>query len=278
MGTALPAPSSAQTQTTDLAIQELTSKLTELTREIKKLEAQRQELMGELVLTLKEGSNGDEVKKIQALLAADPEIYPEGLITGYYGALTAKAVRKFQKKHGLEQVGQVGAKTLKKLNEAMKENPVALQDSDSGQGKRPCAIVPPGHLIAPGWLRKQGNNPIVPPCQTLPPGILKKLRTSTSTADTVPPVISQVSASGVTTSSAAVSWITNESSTSKVYYGLTVLLNLQNASSVADAALVANHTLTLAGLNATTTYYFAVESKDAAGNTATSSQQSFATL
>lgn len=65
------------------------------------------------------GSSGDEVRCLQQLLAADPSIYPEGLITGYFGTKTEAAVQRFQVAHnivtgGTPQAtgyGAVGAKT-----------------------------------------------------------------------------------------------------------------------------------------------------------------------
>jgi N-acetylmuramoyl-L-alanine amidase len=39
-----------------------------------------------------------------------------GPTTGYYGALTTKAVRAFQTAHGLSAVGYVGPGTRKALN------------------------------------------------------------------------------------------------------------------------------------------------------------------
>lgn len=54
------------------------------------------------------GSQGDEVKTIQDLLAQDKEVYPEGLITGYFGSLTKKAVQKFQEKYNIAKKGDVG--------------------------------------------------------------------------------------------------------------------------------------------------------------------------
>lgn len=63
------------------------------------------------------GSRSDDVKKLQELLAQDKEIYPEGLATGYFGPATSRAVKKFQAKYGLSQVGRVGPQTRAKLNE-----------------------------------------------------------------------------------------------------------------------------------------------------------------
>ena len=68
-----------------------------------------------------------EVKQLQELLAQDPEIYPEGKTTGYYGSLTRKAVQRFQKKYGIASSGNenttgyglVGPKTLAKIKEVL---------------------------------------------------------------------------------------------------------------------------------------------------------------
>ena len=81
------------------------------------------ELREELKLTrrLKQGSSGDDVKTLQELLATDPEIYPEGKVTGAFGPLTGKALRRFQEKHGLESVGEAGPRTLELLNRFMRE-------------------------------------------------------------------------------------------------------------------------------------------------------------
>lgn len=65
---------------------------------------------------LKRGSSSSEVTRLQEFLKAMPDIYPEGITTGYFGTLTEKAVRRFQAKYGIEQVGIVGQKTRAKLN------------------------------------------------------------------------------------------------------------------------------------------------------------------
>ncbi|HVM58952.1 MAG TPA: peptidoglycan-binding domain-containing protein, partial [Candidatus Paceibacterota bacterium] len=70
--------------------------------------------------TLGPGSSGEDVRKLQILLALDPSLYPEALITGTYGSLTVKAVGRFQEKYGVASsgasgYGSVGPKTLAKL-------------------------------------------------------------------------------------------------------------------------------------------------------------------
>jgi len=58
-----------------------------------------------IVRTLKQGMSGSDVTALQAFLAADSRIYPEGTISGYFGLLTQYAVQRFQSRHGLVTSG-----------------------------------------------------------------------------------------------------------------------------------------------------------------------------
>lgn len=69
-----------------------------------------------LVIQMQLGSHGEGVTLLQKLLSTDSAIYPSKLVTGYYGRLTEGAVRAFQKKHGIEDVGEVGPKTRAVFN------------------------------------------------------------------------------------------------------------------------------------------------------------------
>lgn len=67
------------------------------------------------------GSTGDEVRLLQEILSKDKMIYPEGMITGYFGPLTEKAVKRFQEKYNIANIrdsgyGYVGPKTRGVLN------------------------------------------------------------------------------------------------------------------------------------------------------------------
>ncbi len=62
------------------------------------------------------GSRGSEVTKLQEFLANNSNIYPEMLVTGYYGPLTMNAVTAFQIAYDLPPVGRVGPLTLAKIN------------------------------------------------------------------------------------------------------------------------------------------------------------------
>lgn len=272
---------SASAQTSTSSLQQL---LDQLKQQVATLQAQidaankaqsavqeaKQDVKGtlKLIKQLREGMSGEDVKLLQEFLATDPEIYPEGKVTGYFGKLTAKAVKNFQKKAGVEQVGNVGPKTLQKINEL-------LTEGAGNSGK-----VPPGLLIAPGILKKLGFTPQPLPGQVLPPGIAKKFATSTatSTPDTTAPAISAVSVAGITATGATVLWTTNEVSNSRVWYATSSpVVATSSTPNTGSAGLVISHTVGLTGLTASTTYRFVVSSADASGNSTTSAEFSFTT-
>lgn len=87
------------------------------------------------------------------------------------------------------------------------------------------------------------------------------------------PVISNIVVSDLTFSSVKISWTTDVNSDSVVKYGTTVSYGLTKS----DPALVTSHSLTLTGLSANTTYHYQVSSKDATGNTSSSSDNTFLT-
>ncbi len=71
------------------------------------------------------GMRHTDVSKLQEALKTDSSIYPEGVVSGYFGPATLKAVKKFQEKYGLASpgaagYGTVGPKTRAKLNELYK--------------------------------------------------------------------------------------------------------------------------------------------------------------
>ena len=88
-----------------------------------------------------------------------------------------------------------------------------------------------------------------------------------------PPVISAISSGSPTTTSATITWTTDEAATSKVVYGATSAYG----SATSSAGLVTSHSIGIIGLTASTTYHYAVISADIVGNTATSSDHTFTT-
>lgn len=70
----------------------------------------------EITSQLELGSSGSQVTELQEFLAEDPSVYPKGIVSGYFGALTVDAVKKFQVKYGISPVGRVGYITMIKIN------------------------------------------------------------------------------------------------------------------------------------------------------------------
>lgn len=51
------------------------------------------------------GSEGADVTELQRYLASNPSIYPEGLVTGYFGSLSQAAVQRWQASRGIVSSG-----------------------------------------------------------------------------------------------------------------------------------------------------------------------------
>jgi hypothetical protein len=87
---------------------------------------------------------------------------------------------------------------------------------------------------------------------------------ATATADLMPPVITNVTASNIGAESFTVTWDTNESANSVVYYGNLI----PPMMSVTDSDMTTSHQLSVTGLDPGTQYFFMVQSTDTAGNMA----------
>lgn len=70
---------------------------------------------------LSRGAQSKDIEHLQVLLAQDKAVYPEGLITGYFGALTEQALMRFQRQHTLSPTGMLDQKTRAKLEAVSKE-------------------------------------------------------------------------------------------------------------------------------------------------------------
>lgn len=101
--------------TSALTAQELSAQINDLLGKIQTLQAQIGTPSGTIPTTptiptaggscphigrvLKIGSSGADVTRLQQFLSLDPSVYPEKSVTGYYGALTEAAVKRFQCKN-----------------------------------------------------------------------------------------------------------------------------------------------------------------------------------
>ena len=139
-------PTSSETLILQLQqqIKALEEQVTKLQAEVSSTKTELETIKTELKFTkaLRLGTRGDEVTQLQEFLKQFPDIYPQGLVTGYFGSLTETAVRKFQEKQGIESIGVVGPKTLSQLNKLVTE------------GAGASGVIPPGLLTAPGIQKK----------------------------------------------------------------------------------------------------------------------------
>jgi hypothetical protein len=96
--------------------------------------------------------------------------------------------------------------------------------------------------------------------------------TGTENDAIVPEISSIIWTTG--TSTARISWNTNELATSKILYSTTTPVNINSSSTpfIEDTTLVNAHDLTLSGLMASSTYYIVVQSRDTANNVASANQ------
>lgn len=234
---------------------------------------------------LTRGMSGDDVRDLQELLAQDPTLLTSDSITGFFGPKTEAALRAFQKKHGIDSIGVFGPKSQAKILALFlgRELPpgivkrLGLETSSTtpGQGFLTVCHKPAGStaqtlvIAIPALGGHLVHGDTVGVCSgtgaTTPPIV-----------DATKPVISSIAVSGLSSTTATISWTTNENATGKVYYATSSPVNLSTAWTVSTGSSM-NHTYTLTGLMASTTYHYVVEAKDVANNIATSSAQSFLT-
>lgn len=90
------------------------------------------------IRTLRQGARGEDVRVLQEFLKQFTDIYPEGLVTSYFGPLTEAAVKRFQIKNGIVSsgtpettgYGQVGPLTRTALNDNIGDYTVDILEDD----------------------------------------------------------------------------------------------------------------------------------------------------
>jgi hypothetical protein len=179
--------------------------------------------------TLDFGATGGDVTALQQFLATDATIYPEGLVTGYFGSLTMAAVQRFQCKQSIvcsgdassTGYGRVGPRTLAAINAAI------------GGG---VVVSGGGDVSAPAI-----SNVIV---------------TKTQTGATVTWSTNE-SARGVLYYSTSMPGIVEATDSSGAILA---------GTAVNESTLGFNHSLSITGLQRNTWYYYVIGSTDASGN------------
>lgn len=277
-----------QASSTRIMRKTLKMQIKETKRELKDARKEKRREL-KFARSLARGMSGDDVRNLQELLAQDSPILSANFITGFFDRNTEEALRKFQKKSGIESIGVFGPKTQVKLLTLFvgRELPpgiirrLGLETSTTTPGH---GFVTLCHLTGNTGI-KQTLVVAVPALGVhLAHGDTVGVCPGSGTATTTPPVdktapiISAISVSSIASTSAQVNWTTNEAAASKTWYGTSALLTLGGSTlNVVSGTLVTSHIQNLTGLSASTTYQYVVETRDAALNTATSSQQSFTT-
>jgi hypothetical protein len=160
------------------------------------------------------------------------------------------------------------------------ENDQGENDHNSLGDATSCLTSAFGHLIAPGWIKHNGQLSEGEDC-SLPPGIGGMFgrggngegdhghgTTTPPVATTTPPAISAiVTVPGST--SIQINWMTNEFASSKVYYSSTSTIDVTASTTafVSNSSLNKSHSVAITGLDASSAYYFIVESTNMFGQT-----------
>jgi peptidoglycan hydrolase-like protein with peptidoglycan-binding domain len=179
------------------------------------------------------GSTGANVTNIQAYLASNPNFYPQGLVTGYYGTLTQAAVQRFQAFYGIVSSGS---------------------PSTTGYGRvGPMTLAKMNQLISGG----------VSSADTSAPYISGSIVAATSNSATVSWNTNELATGRVYYSTTPISF--NEGDVNSVGFAVT---SGQSASFDTTTRMV--HGATITGLAPNTTYYYLIVVTDPSGNVSVS--------
>lgn len=216
------------------------------------------------------GSRGEDVANLQTFLAGLPGIYPQGLVTGYFGILTHGAVERFQLANQIVAsdadpgYGHVGPKTRASLACMQASDPAAPDTPNNPPVVEHQPLIPIGSPFAPtGYVPGFGGG-----------GSSAATEPAPAPADATPPALSALSAGMPATATATITWTTDEPASTRLEFGTSTAYG---STTPLVSTLSTSHSVALTGLVAATTYHYAVISADAKGNTATSTDKTFTT-
>jgi peptidoglycan hydrolase-like protein with peptidoglycan-binding domain len=257
------------------------------------------------------GMQGSDVGTLQTYLATDSTIYPQGLVTNYFGSLTASAVSNFQSKNGLATVGRVGPATLLVLNNKMsgivtptpttgaltRQLDLGMQGSDVGMLQTYLAtdatIYPQGlvtnyfgSLTASAVSNFQSKNGLATVGRVGPEtlALLNTKMTGNATTDIDASIISSINVS-TSYNTASISWNTNELAKGVIYYSSSPLTTYERENSVdvsgntamTDTTMRTYQSISLSNLESNTVYYYMIYTTDQSGNVSVSIPLTFRT-
>ncbi len=86
-----------------------------------------------------DAKTGGDVSRLQTYLATNPVLYPEGLVTGFYGPATAQAIRRYQTQNNIPVTGNVGPQTLEMIR-CDKTVPTGVFTATPDNGSAPLTV------------------------------------------------------------------------------------------------------------------------------------------
>jgi peptidoglycan hydrolase-like protein with peptidoglycan-binding domain len=181
------------------------------------------------------GARGTNVSSIQTFLASNPALYPEGLVTGYFGSLTQAAVQRFQAFYGIVSSGS---------------------PSTTGYGRvGPATLAKMNALIAVGGMGSTGG--MVGDVSA--PYISNVTVSTTGNSATVSWMTNEPSTDRIYYDTTPIRFNEGDINSSG-------FLVLSGQAGSASADLMTSHVGTISNLASNTTYYYLIVSKDPSGN------------
>ena len=188
--------------------------------------------------TLDLGSSGADVSSLQVYLATDSNLYPSGLVTGYYGQLTKAAVERYQTREGIVTsgtpattgYGRVGPTTRASLNAKM--SGTSANNGGTSPSIYSTSVSTTNSSATINWNTNENSSAVV------------------YYGTSFPSMIEGSPTSGVT---------------------------IGGSSMLSHADLRASHSATLTSLNSNTMYYFVLYDRDGEGNESISWPATFKT-
>lgn len=127
------------------------------------------------------GATNDTVERIQKLLATDPLLYPDGIVSGFFGPKTQEAIKNLQARFGMNPVGVVGPSTATLImeyflaypggsypTEVLKTRPTARVAGAQTSTPTPAPVTPTPTSVVSGtnpieriFLTRDGDETIV---------------------------------------------------------------------------------------------------------------------
>lgn len=140
--------------------------------------------------------------------------------------------------------------------------------------KEESAVVGPDMpVVAPSPVKSPSPSPSVIPSPSISPSPSPTASPAQNT-DTSGPSISEIQSTSIEANKVTIQWKTNEDADEKIEYGK----NTSYGTNKDSGDKKTTHSVEITGLEANSTYHYRVTSKDNAGNSTTSGDNTFTTL